>query len=97
MFLHKREWFGWHAPNNRSSEVRVTVSHNHEYKNCCTDSKTLHDTIYAAVHKLCYGEGRRGGLAKRYYWVFLLCKSIRIFTKSVKWGVGGGQKLPILA
>ncbi len=27
-----------------------------------------------AVHKLCYAKGGRGGLAKRYYWIFLLFK-----------------------
>ena len=33
-------------------------------------------------------QGGRGGLAKRYYWIFLLFKSIRILTRSVKWGAG---------
>ena len=41
-----------------------------------------------AVHKLCNAEGGRGGLAKRYYCIFLLFKSIRILTESVTWGEG---------
>ncbi len=42
-----------------------------------------------AVHKLCNAEGGNGGLAKRYYWIFLLFKSIRNLTESVTWREGG--------
>ncbi len=36
-------------------------------------------------------KGGRGGLTKRYHWIFLLFKSIRILTESVTWGEGGSK------
>ncbi len=69
--------------------INDPIRMNYKMKDYEKSDKTI---ALGAMHILRNAERGEGGQLKRYHCIFHLYKSIRISTKSVTWGEGGGIK-----